>query len=97
MTSWKLQKKLIMHIYDVIVIISSWIMQNIFQNFINKLRFTNLINSETARSKLLKFLPEMKIYIKTQNMQKIDWLGMQNDGSCNYKTHFLSHCTAALV
>ena len=45
MTLWKLQMKLIIHIYEAIGIISFWVMQNISQNFINKLRFANPVNS----------------------------------------------------
>ena len=50
-------------------------MQNVFQNFINKNFYVSyvletFINSETARFRLLKFLPEMENYKKTQNMQK---------------------------
>ena len=35
-------------------------MQNVFQDFTNKLSFANHVNSETARSKVLKFLAEME-------------------------------------
>ena len=44
-------------------------MQNVFKNLINKLCFANSINSETAQSKLLKYLPEMENY-KNKNKQK---------------------------
>ena len=48
-------------------------MQNVFQNFINKLWFANPINSETVWSELLEFLPEVDNDKKTQN--KIDLIG----------------------
>ena len=48
MMSWQLQTKLIIHNYDVIVLVSCWVMQNVFQNFIksnqvNLLTLTKLL------------------------------------------------------